>query len=193
MHDLRNIDELRRACADALKTARSDRNFERWDQDLRGFLTEIREADLRVRETEEFQRKIWDDNPVADPGQGNIVVDAAITDRGFRRWLAEESMKPLPEASDARTEALTTLYEAIQERMSSYTDREAVQASDDNDVIGAQLGEQALELGPLLADTGGFLLEQLFAAGRIEASRWMERSWSVVDTRAYPSFMRPDP
>ena len=47
--------------------------------------------------------------------------------------------------------------------------REAVQASDDNDVIGAQLGEQALERGPLLAGAGGFLLEQLFAAGRIEA------------------------
>ena len=46
---------------------------------------------------------------------------------------------------------------------------EAVQASDDNDVIGAQFGEQAPERGPLLAGAGGFLLEQLFAAGRIEA------------------------
>ena len=46
---------------------------------------------------------------------------------------------------------------------------EAVQASDDNDVIGAQLGAQALERGPLLAGAGGFLLEQLFAAGRVEA------------------------
>ena len=35
--------------------------------------------------------------------------------------------------------------------------------------IGPGLGEQALERGPLLAGAGGFLLEQLFAAGRVEA------------------------
>ena len=66
--------------------------------------------------------------------------------------------------------------------------RSRVQASDDDEVIGAQLGEQALELGPLLVGVGDFLLEQLFTAGRRRGGRagWRDpgRSWTRARTRA---------
>ena len=72
--------------------------------------------------------------------------------------------------------------------------REAAQASDDNDVIGAQLGEQALERsGRFWRAPEVFSSNSFSQPAASRRSRWMERSWSVVDTRAYPSFMHPDP
>ena len=38
--------------------------------DLREFLAEVRAAELQTRASVEFQRRIWDENPVSSTGQG---------------------------------------------------------------------------------------------------------------------------
>ena len=121
--DLRNIDELRQACADVVKSAQANPDYAPWGKDLRKFLAEVRAADLHTRASEEFQRKIWDDNPVASVGMGQISVDAAIANSEFRGWLAEQSRKLLPEAPESRAAALDTLYEELKQKISRYTDR----------------------------------------------------------------------
>ena len=102
MADLKNIEELRRACSDVVENAPTDSGYVQWGNDLREFLAEVRAADLQTRASEEFQRRIWDDNPVSSTGQGYISVDAAIADPEFRNWLAEQSMGPLPDAPEHR-------------------------------------------------------------------------------------------
>ena len=123
MADLRNIDELKQACANSLENARTDPEFSPWGRRLRKFLLEVRNADRRTRASEEFQRKIWDENPVSGTGQGTISVDAAIADGNFRRWLADRSLAPLPASPGARAQALDTLLDELLKKMGPYTDR----------------------------------------------------------------------
>ena len=98
--DLKNINELRQACADVVETEQADPDYARWGNGLREFLAEVRAADLQTRTSEEFQRKIWDDNPVTGVEMGQVPVDAAMADPDFRSWLAERSrstaVRPIP-------------------------------------------------------------------------------------------------
>ena len=121
--NLSNLDELRQACADVLKIEQATPNYTSWGEELREFLAEVRDADLQTRTSEEFQRKIWDDNPVTSVGMGQISVDAAIADPDFRSWLAERSMARLPDASEPRATALDTFSDELKQRMGRYTDR----------------------------------------------------------------------
>ena len=121
MVDLTNIDELRRACSDVVEKAPADPEFVRWGTRLREFLANVRAADLQTRASEEFQRRIWNDNPVSSTGQGYISVDAAIADLEFRNWLAERSMERLPNAPERRKAALDKLYAQLEEKVCQYT------------------------------------------------------------------------
>ena len=123
MVDLSNIDELKQACSDVMENAPTDSDYIQWGNDLREFLAEVHAADLQVRASVEFQRRIWDDNPVSSLGQGNIPVDAAIADSEFRNWLAEQSMKPLPSAHERKKVALDELYAELEEKVCQYTNR----------------------------------------------------------------------
>ena len=127
MTDLQNIEELRRACADAVKTAETDPNYgehyKEWGPRLLDFLGYVRAADVNMRASIEFQRRIWEKNPVARVGLGQIPVDAAIQDAGFRKWLAEKSLSPLPQAAEARAAALGKLSAEIQAEVGKYTKR----------------------------------------------------------------------
>ena len=121
MVDLRNIDVLKQACSDVVENAPTDSSYVQWGNDLREFLAEVRAADLQTRASAEFQRRIWDDNPVSSTGQGYISVDAAIADPEFRNWLAERSMERLPDAIERRKAALDKLYNEVEEKVCQYT------------------------------------------------------------------------
>ena len=121
--DLKKIDELRQACADVVKTEQATPHYTSWGEELREFLTEVRDADLQTRTSEEFQRKIWDENPVSSVGMGQISVDAAIADPDFRRWLAERSVVQLPDAPEAQAMALDRLFDELEQRIGRYTNR----------------------------------------------------------------------
>ena len=121
MVDLRNIDELRRACSEAVENASADPVYVNWGNDLREFLAEVRAADLQTRATVEFQQRIWEDNPVSGTGRGYISVNAAIEDPKFRNWLAERSMDHLPDTAERRKAALDNLYDELKEKVCRYT------------------------------------------------------------------------
>ncbi len=127
MTDLQNIEELRRACVDAVKTAETDPNYgehyKEWGPRLLDFLRYVRDADEETRASIEFQHRIWEENPIARVGLGRISVDAAIQDAGFREWLAEKSLSPLPPAAEARAAVLGQLLAEIQDEVGKYTKR----------------------------------------------------------------------
>ena len=123
MTDLHNLDELKQACADAIKTAQKDDHHAQWGQRLRDFLAYVRDADLEKRASEEFQRRIWEENPVSAVGMGTIPIEAAIKDPDFRGWIAKQSQRPLPEGEEARRVALDELYTEIHDKIGKYTNR----------------------------------------------------------------------
>ncbi len=127
MTDLKNIEELKQACVDAVKTAETDPNYgehyKEWGPRLLDFLGYVRDADQETRASVEFQRRIWEENPVARVGLGRISVEAAIQDTGFRKWLAEKSLSPLPQPAEARAADLGQFLAEIQDEVGKYTKR----------------------------------------------------------------------
>ncbi len=127
MTDLQNIEELKRACEDAVKTAETDPNYgehyKEWGPRLLDFLRYVRDAGEETRASIEFQRRIWEENPVARVGLGRISVEAAIQDTRFRKWLAERSLGPLPQPAEARAAVLGQLLSEIQDEVGKYTKR----------------------------------------------------------------------
>ena len=123
MANLQDIDELKRACAQSLKKANASPEYVAWGQKLREFLLEVRKADLPTIESEEFQRKIWNENPVSGTGRGKIQVENAIADPDFRTWLANLSQRQLPTSPEARGQALDALFDELLEKVGRHTIR----------------------------------------------------------------------
>ena len=117
MANLQDIGELKRACAQSLAKASDSEDYKAWGVKVRDFLLEVRNADLSTLASEEFQRKIWYENPISGTGRGKIQVDDAIADPDFRTWLANVSQKQLPTSPEARRQALDALFNKLLEKV----------------------------------------------------------------------------
>ncbi len=108
---------LQDAVQAVLDVTRKTDTVSAWKADLGRFFEDIRSADQTTRATLEFQRRLWNDNPVSAVGQGNINVDAILANTEFREWLAARSMQPLPSPGEACTAALVALFDEIVTRL----------------------------------------------------------------------------
>lgn len=124
MVDLKNFDELKQACLDIEKRVSDGECGPEWRERLSSFLAEVREADLQKRASQEFQRQIWADvHPVSSVGQGFISVEKAIEDADFCRWLAERSLKQLPDVREDRGIELRNFFDQLASKVREYTER----------------------------------------------------------------------
>ena len=102
MHDLSNIEGLRKACEEA----EAEYANPEWRKQILHLLKYIGETSLEERKSEEFHHRIWYENPISGAGKGEINVDQAISQMEFRSWLAEESTNTLPDDPQVRPDAL---------------------------------------------------------------------------------------
>ena len=123
MTNLQDIDELRQACAQSLESANTSEEYVAWGVKLRDFLLEVSNADVPTLASEEFQRKIWNENPVSGAGRGKIRIDDAIADPDFRLWLAKLSQEKLPNSPEARGTRLDALFDQLLEKVRRHTAR----------------------------------------------------------------------
>jgi 5-methylcytosine-specific restriction enzyme B len=118
--DLRTDAGLRAACETIGALDRWGGEGPDWVSRLAETLGFIQAANEDERASREFQERLWDRNHVAAVGQGNIRIDAALADDGFRRWLASRSMRPLPDSFEERVQFLSGLYEEIKARLEPF-------------------------------------------------------------------------
>ena len=119
--DLTQDDQLKRA----LESISPMERHPGWVGRLSKFLQEVRTSDLETRKTYEFQRRLWEENDVSGVGMGTVDISAALKDPAFRDWLAEESMKPVPEDADERLAFFQRLYDELAKRLKGYAGRVA--------------------------------------------------------------------
>ena len=113
MHDLSSIEGLRRACEEAeAEYADPERR-----EQIFHLLKYVADASLEDRKSEEFHYRIWCDNPILAGWYSNFEVDQAISQMEFRSWLAEESMKTLPDDPLVRPDALERIRRDLIERV----------------------------------------------------------------------------
>ena len=87
--DLTTDDGLRAAAVAVMRPESWGTDESRWTKALANVLDWIGQADVRERSEKPFQERLWEDNHVAAVGQGNISVESALDDVGFRNWLAD--------------------------------------------------------------------------------------------------------
>jgi len=121
--DLRSLEGLRKACSEATATVSENADYVAWSKSLQEFLEYVESADQKTRSTEDFQRRLWEDNPVSAVGMGTVNIDDAIGSEDFRSWLAEKSLVALPDSWEARASALDKLFEEIRLEISKYSNR----------------------------------------------------------------------
>lgn len=112
--DLGKDDDLKKAC-EAVRENRPD-----WKAEIVAFLQEVRNADDETRASLEFQKKLWNGNPISKSGRGNnINVDSVIGEEEFRKWFVEHLKEPVlsRESTKERTDALATLSDDVTERV----------------------------------------------------------------------------
>ena len=112
MCDLSDIERLRRAC-EAVK------DEPEWHEDILNLLQNVRGSTREERESEEFHRLIWDGDSISTVGQGDIAVDQAICQIELRSWLAEESLRELPNDRQERLEAIEEIQHDLLRRVTS--------------------------------------------------------------------------
>jgi len=107
--NLRSLEGLRKACDFAQERGNELEPYQRWQADVTAYLEEVADADETGRASLEFQRRLWDDNPVTSVGKGRIPVEKALADSAFREWFAKASVQPLADQASARTGQLSKL------------------------------------------------------------------------------------
>ena len=91
--DVTTTEGLRNACNEA------QRRLEQIPDDVQRiakFLQEVSATSAEDRQTETFVRRVWDESPLFDLGNGDYDVSAAFHDADFRRGLAELTAGHLP-------------------------------------------------------------------------------------------------
>jgi len=114
---------------EALKTALANiKPFERnpdWLNNLTEFLAFVQSADLETRKTLDFQQRLWEENRVSGVGMGTVDISAAIDAADFREWVAEESVKPVPDDPEARLAFFQAFHAGLVSRLKRYSRRVA--------------------------------------------------------------------
>jgi len=122
-YELKTDGGLKQA-AEALQRGHEDQQWYReWIDGLVADFEWIRRSGRGERSTFEFQQRLWEDNHVSSVGQGNVSVDRALKDEGFRTWLADRSLEPLGDSPEKRIEFLTGFYEELMKRLEPLCDR----------------------------------------------------------------------
>ncbi len=101
--DMTTADGLRDACREAER--RLDEQAETIARHAE-FLQTVHGAAVEDRETERFQRLVWEENPLDNADRGDLDVSAALADGDFRRRFHERIRGSLPEGRSGRTDWL---------------------------------------------------------------------------------------
>lgn len=114
--DLSRGDDLKKAC-EAVRENRPD-----WKAKIVAFLQEVHNADDETRASLEFQKKLWNGNPISKSKRGNINVDSVIGEEEFRKWFVERLKEPTlsRESTKERADVLEKLLDDVTDRVKNY-------------------------------------------------------------------------
>ncbi|MFC6670782.1 hypothetical protein [Marinobacterium aestuariivivens] len=107
----------------ALQAIDPRKKHPQWLVELDVFLPYVQQADLATRSSREFHQKLWEDNPITGVGMGTVDISKALSDADFRRWVAEQSLKPLPPSEEERLVYYRAFHKEIVQRLKAFSSR----------------------------------------------------------------------
>ncbi len=100
--DIRSKEGLREACREAERRLNSSPELVKKIEEIAGFLQEVQKATADERESEAFQRRIWEENPLYNLVHARVPPSASLADPEFRRWFRERTSGPYSDATQER-------------------------------------------------------------------------------------------
>ena len=100
--DIRTAEGLREASREAERRLNSSPELVKKIEEIAGFLQEVQKATADERESEAFQRRIWEENPLYNLVHTRVPPSASLTDPEFRRWFRERTSGPYSDATQER-------------------------------------------------------------------------------------------
>ena len=121
--DLMQSNDLAEACQRGLQTLVSNGSRSSWRAKLVSLMKRAEEASPEERRSIDFQKVLWNNNDVSAVGRGQINVDLAIEDAGFREFVACLWESSLPQEPEARVAQLKSLYDECLKRLRPWVNR----------------------------------------------------------------------
>lgn len=123
IYDLSSDEGLKKACNDLEAEFNPADQPNKWRERLVKFLSRVKNSTEDERASEQFQRVLWDENPISAVGMGTVNVDKAISDAGFRRWLAQQSLLPVPTTHEQRLVHFRKLFNDLLDKLDPFCAR----------------------------------------------------------------------
>jgi MoxR-like ATPase len=105
------------------ETAPAEHWVHSWRAEIVKFLKWIAGASPDERASREFQKKLWDDNPITGVGMGTVKVDVVLDDPVFRSWMAGLAGEQLPSDVATRGARLNEIHRDLLKRFEKRTNR----------------------------------------------------------------------
>ena len=113
-----NAEELRAACEEAERHLDGSPEMVEKIAGIAKFLQGVQEATPEERESEAFQRRVWDDSPLYSLSKdADRDLTEFLIDPEFRHWFCELIRTPLPEDRQERAERLHGLMQETYGRL----------------------------------------------------------------------------
>ena len=104
--DLKTTEGLHDACREAERRLDESPKMVEKIADIAEFLQKVQETPAEERASEEFQRLIWEQNPLYDLTYNHLLrpdLDAALTDQKFRGWFRDITDGPPEDVQEKAT------------------------------------------------------------------------------------------
>jgi 5-methylcytosine-specific restriction enzyme B len=121
--DLRDAVALKTLCEQVERSVVGNTGVQKWREELVTFLDWIHHTPPEGRAERTFQKRLWDDNPIASVGMGTVNVEPVLDDAAFRRWIADLAAEQMPPVLAALVARLNEIHNTLLERLRSHLPR----------------------------------------------------------------------
>ncbi len=111
----RDLERLKRDCEEAERFPNHE-----WREEVLDLLKYVENAPPEERRSEEFNRSIWRNNPIASMRQGELSykeLDQVVGSEELRSWVVEKSVESLPNNPERRSQHLEDIHNELIKRV----------------------------------------------------------------------------
>ena len=111
----RDLERLKRDCEEAERFANHE-----WREGILDLLKYVENASPEERRSEEFNRRIWKNNPIASMRQGELSyknLDQVVGSEELRSWVVGKSVESLPNNLERRSQHLEDIHNELIKRV----------------------------------------------------------------------------
>lgn len=106
-----------------IRRLKTNKELQKWHSSHVTFLEDLQGASPAELTNVEFQKRIWEQNPISSSGACSVSMEKVIEDQELSQWLVDVSQRPLPPRGPERLAKLEEVLAELSQRVGRLTDR----------------------------------------------------------------------